>query len=145
MLERGGPLNTEEKQLVKRYAVFFRIPRISVTSPPFFQSEYHRRDRKGSVISDSQSYTGRLEGQQQYQQHQQQQQIQHKQEYHPSLDMSGQAIAANTTHSNYEASVFDQSFPPQQPSSIFDGTGQLDFDFSDFFGGYKETDYNMLT
>jgi hypothetical protein len=80
------------------------------------------------MISDNQSYV-------------RQQQTQPPQDYSAPLDMSGQANAANTN--NYQASMFDpQSFPPLQPN-IYDGTSDLDFGFSDFFGGYSETDFML--
>lgn len=42
--------------------------------------------------------------------------------------------------SNYPASMFDpQNFPPLQPT-VYDGSNDLDFGFSDFFGNYRDFD-----
>ncbi|OAP58469.1 hypothetical protein AYL99_07559 [Fonsecaea erecta] len=136
ILERGGTLDAQEKQLAKRYAVFFRMPRLSGNSPP----DLNRRERNNSMISDKIAYPGPAEVQQQQQQQQQQPQPQPQppppEEYPTSLDMSGHANIAN-----YQAPMFDpQNFPSLQPP-FFEGSGEIEFGFSDFFGGYQDLDF----
>ncbi|KIW75146.1 hypothetical protein Z517_11918 [Fonsecaea pedrosoi CBS 271.37] len=124
ILERGGVLNAEERQLAKRYAVFFRMPRLIGNSPP----DLNRRERKTSIISDSVPYTGPTEVQQQ--------QPAPQEEYPTSLDMPAQ-----TNMANYQAPMFDpQTFPLLQPH-FYDGSNEIDFGFSDFFGGYQDLDF----
>ena len=129
MIERGGKLDPEEKQLAKRYAVFFRIPRLSSNSPGSLPPEFQHQNRNNSVASENPSFAGHLDMQPQPV-------LQTQEEYTASLNMPSQA--------NYQTSIFDpQSFPPLQPN-IYDGTNDVDFGFSEFFGGYRDTDF-MLT
>lgn len=128
MLERGGPLNAEEKQLVKKYAVFFRIPRLGGNSPAFLQPDH---SRSGSAASDRPLHTGQLDLQQQ-----QQQQIQVQQGYVPSVALSDQ-----NNIPNFEPSMFDiQNFPPL-PTDLYTAGNDLDLGFSEFFGGYQGMDF----
>lgn len=128
MVERGGTLNAEEKRLAKRYATFFRIPRLSASSPP----ESYRQPRKGSTISDQTPYSSRLDMQQQHVQ------AHVQEEYGTTVKLSAQAGIAD-----YQASMFDpQNFPPLQPN-VYDGSSDLDFGFSDFFGGYRDSDFML--
>ncbi|KIY03001.1 uncharacterized protein Z520_01467 [Fonsecaea multimorphosa CBS 102226] len=124
ILERGGTLNTQERQLAKRYAVFFRMPRLSGNTP----SDSSRRERNNSIASDKVSYLGPAEVQQP--------QPPPKTDYPVSLDMSDQANIAS-----YQAPMFDpQNFPPLQPS-FYDGSTDIEYGFSDFFGGYQDLDF----
>ncbi|KAI1612439.1 fungal-specific transcription factor domain-containing protein [Exophiala viscosa] len=119
MLERGGPMTAEGKQLVKRYAVFFRIPRLGVQSPAFLQSEH---GRTGSTTNDTPLQTGQADIQQQ--QHQLQ----------PTYPSTG--LADQTSITNFEPSMFDiQNFP------LYETGNDLDLGFSEFFGGYKGMDF----
>ncbi|KIV81894.1 hypothetical protein PV11_04043 [Exophiala sideris] len=119
MLERGGPLNAEEKQLVKRYAVFFRIPRLGVQSPAFLQPEH---SRSGSTPNDRPLPTGQVDIQQQ--------QIQ------PQPGYGSIGLSDPTSVTNFEPSMFDiQNFP------LYDTGNDLDLGFSEFFGGYRGMDF----
>jgi hypothetical protein len=124
MVERGGTLNPQERQLAKRYAVFFRMPRLSGASPP----DSNRRDRNSSIISDNVPYPGSGEVPQPPPQ---------VQETYPG--------AANMTPgmdgANYEASMFDPQNFPQLPQEFYDGSNEMDLGFSDFFGGYRDLEY----
>ena len=124
MVERGGTLNAEERQLAKRYAVFFRMPRLSGNTPP----DLNRKDRNGSIISDSVSHTAPVE--------MPEQQAQPPNYYSSSLNMP---IEANVT--NYEPSMFDLQNFPQLQQEFYDGSSEIEFGFSDFFGGYKDLEY----
>lgn len=125
MVERGGTLNDEEKQLAKRYAVFFRMPRLNGTTPP----DLHKRDRKNSVsISDNVSYTGPSDTSHQ--------QSQIRDDYLRSMQMPPHIEVAN-----YEPAMFDPQNFPQLPQEFYEGNNELDFGFSDFFGRYRDLDY----
>ena len=127
MIERGGKLDPEEKQLAKRYAVFFRIPRLSSSSPGCLPPEFQSQNRNASIASENPSFAGHME--------MQPQPVQAQEEYPASLNMPGQA--------NYQTPMFDpQSFPPLQPI-IYDGSNDVEFGFSDFFGGYRDTDFML--
>ena len=127
MVERGGTLTAEEKQLAKRYAVFFRIPRFGSNSPGFLPPDFYQQKRNASIKSENPSFTGQME--------MQHQQGQTQERYPAPLDLSSQA--------NYQTPIFDpQSFPPLQPM-IYDGSNDLDFGFSDFFGGYRDTEFML--
>ncbi|OQV00431.1 Fungal Zn2-Cys6 binuclear cluster domain-containing protein [Cladophialophora immunda] len=124
ILERGGALNAEERQLAKRYAVFFRMPRLSGNTPP----DLNRRERNNSTISDNISYPGPVEVQQR--------QPLPQEEYPTSLELTDQ-----TNIASYQAPMFDpQNFPVLQPQ-FYDGSNEIEFGFSDFFGGYQDLDF----
>ena len=124
MIERGGKLDPEEKQLAKRYAVFFRIPRLSSSSPGYLPPEFQHQNRNTSDASENPSFTGHLV--------MQPQPVQAQEEYAASLNMPDQT--------NCQTPMFDpQSFPPLQPI-IYDGSNHVEFGFSEFFGGYQDTD-----
>ncbi|ETI25133.1 hypothetical protein G647_04505 [Cladophialophora carrionii CBS 160.54] len=121
MVERGGTLNAEERQLAKRYAVFFRMPRLSGNTPP----DLNKRDRNGSILSDRASYSGPPEVPQQQP---------------PPLQEDYSASVNVSTHpdvTEYDASMFDPQNFPQLPQEFYDGSNEIGFGFSDFFGGYK--------
>ena len=128
MIERGGNLNPKEKQLAKRYAVFFRIPRLSSSSPGSLPPEFQGQNRNASIASENTPFTGHME--------MQPQPVQAPEEYSGQLDLQGEA--------NYQTPMLDpQSFPTLQPI-LYDGSNDVDFGFSDFFGGYRDQDF-MLT
>ncbi|EXJ73509.1 uncharacterized protein A1O5_03270 [Cladophialophora psammophila CBS 110553] len=124
ILERGGTLKPEERQLAKRYAVFFRMPRLSGNTPP----DLNRRDRKNSTISDNISYPGPVEVQQQ--------QPLSQEEYSTSLPMTDQANIAS-----YQAPMFDPISYPSLQHNFYEGGNEIEFGFSDFFGGYRDMDF----
>jgi hypothetical protein len=126
MVERGGTLNAEERQLAKRYAVFFRMPRLSGNTPP----DFNRRDRNSSTISDNVSYAGPTEVPQQ-------QQPPIQEDYSRSVNVTGHSEVTE-----YDASMFDPQNFPQLQQEFYDGGNEIDFGFSDFFGGYRgDMDY----
>lgn len=112
-----GPFNAKEKQLVKRYAVFFWELRLGASGPAFLQLDCNRQDRDGcSISSDDQSDPGCLEVQQQH--------VQPQQACATPLDLLGQADVVD-----YQALVSDrQSFPPLQ-EYIYDWSSDLASDF----------------
>ncbi len=116
MVQRGGTLNAEERQLAKRYAVFFRMPRLSGNSPP----DPNRRDRMDSIVSDNPIYSGPTAIPQQ-QDHTQG-------NYSTTIDLPAEV--------EYEASMFDPQNFPQLQQEFYDGSHDIDLGFSDFFGGY---------
>ena len=118
IVERGGSLNPQEKQLAKRYAVFFRMPRLSGATPP----DLNRSHRNGSTASESVSYPGTTDINQQLSQVQEQ--------YPPSTNLS--VPMGNTI---YEPSMFDPRNFPQLQQEFYDENNGIDFGFSDFFGG----------
>jgi hypothetical protein len=127
MVERGGPQNAEEKQLAKRYAVFFRMPRIKGHSPP----DLNRRDRNSSTASDRASQPDINDVNLQKL---------------PAQDFSKMmSFPTPLDPASYDASMFDpQNFPQLQPE-FFDANSEIDFGFSDFFGGYRDLDYTAVT
>ncbi|KIX01110.1 uncharacterized protein Z518_10176 [Rhinocladiella mackenziei CBS 650.93] len=141
ILERGGTVNAEEKQLARRYALFFRMPRLSTSSPNVLPPELNRRDRNSPMTTENTSRPSRLDMQQQQAPPPQiQNQTRQQEEYAASLSMPD---PANVT--SYQAPMFDpQNLPPLQ-QTIYDGSNEIEFGFSDFFGGsYRDTDF-MLT
>ena len=122
-MERGGSLNAEEKQLAKRYAVFFRMPRLSGHSPP----DLNRQARNGSTTSDRVSLPDVIEGPPKRPQ---------PQEYYPVPSMPTPLDPAS-----YDASMFDPQNFPQLQEEFYNGNPDIDFGFSDFFGGYGDVDY----
>ncbi|KAJ9611191.1 hypothetical protein H2200_004374 [Cladophialophora chaetospira] len=120
MVERGGTLNAEERQLAKRYAVFFRMPRLSGNTPP----DLNRRGRHGSTVSDNAPYSGPLEVPQHHDQFQ-------ANSYSTTMNM-----AAEVDVPQYDPSMFDPQNFPQLPQEFYNTNQDIDFGFSDFFGGY---------
>ncbi len=130
-MEQGGPRNPEEKQLVKRYAVFFRIPRLSGNSPAFLQPDYGQLDRNGSTTGEETLYAGQTEPQQR--------QVQPLPGFATSIGLPGQ-----TNLSNYQAPMFDsQTFPPLH-ANAYESSNEVDLGFSEFFGSYQDTDLCWL-
>ncbi len=119
MVERGGTLNAEERQLAKRYAVFFRMPRLSGNTP----SDPNGRGRNGSVVSDAAAYSGVVEMPQQL--------PQAESDYPTAISMPA---GVDVTH--YDPSMFDPMNFPQLQQEFYDGSNDIDYGFSDFFGGY---------
>ncbi|KAK5195324.1 hypothetical protein LTR99_010840 [Exophiala xenobiotica] len=131
MMEQGGPRNTEEKHLVKRYALFFRIPRLSGNSPAFLQPDYGQPDRNGSTIGDETVYASQTESQQR--------QVQTLPGFATAIGLTGQTYLPN-----YQAPMFDpQMFPPLQ-ANAYDSSNEVDLGFSEFFGSYQDTDLSWL-
>ena len=125
MVERGGTLGAEEKQLAKRYAVFFRMPRLSGNSPP----DLNKRDRNGSSVSDNVSQSAPVD----ITRHQQPVQ----EDYTNTVSMSTQQME----NVNYDPAMFDPQNFPQLPLEYYDTSNEIDFGFSDFFGGYRDLSY----
>ena len=119
MVERGGTLNAEERQLAKRYAVFFRMPRLSGNTPP----DMNRRGRNGSTVSETATYPSTME--------MAQHQPQVANDYSATM-----AMPAGIDMTHYDPSMFDPQNFPQLQQEFYDGSNDIDFGFSDFFGGY---------
>lgn len=131
MLEHGGPSNAEEKRFVKRYAIFFRIPRLAGNSPAFLQPEHGQPDKPASTVSDETVYAGNIGTQQQ--------RLEPRRRFSSSIDMTNQ-----TDTPNYEASMFDPQNFPQLPANAYDASNEIDLGFSEFFGDYQDTDLVWL-
>jgi hypothetical protein len=126
MLERPGFLNAEEKQLARRYAVFFRMPRLTINSPAGSASQNYGQELNQMNTGDPSQYLGEMIN------HQQPSQT--NDEYARSVSMSDQGGLANF------AVYGQQSFPDLQ-TNMYDGQNDLDFGFSEFFGGYQDLDF----
>ena|SRR5690349_5565779 len=128
MLERPGMLDAKEKQLARRYAVFFRIPRLAANSPSSIFGDVHTSEMRKTTTEECQTQTAKPEILKS---------PQAEENYSKSAHQLGQADIVE-----YRAEMFDpKNFPALQPS-MFDGSTEL-FDFSDFFGGYLENDFMM--
>lgn len=125
MVERPGLLNAEEKQLAKRYAVFFRMPRLSVNSPTGSQSQTHGSEVNGMSTGDPAQYLGEMMNHQKPNQPQD--------DYAQSVSMSDQAGLTNFA-------VYGQQEFSNMPPDMYEGQNDLDFGFSEFFGGYQDLD-----
>lgn len=126
MLERPGFLNAEEKQLARRYAVFFRMPRLTINSPTGSVSQNYGQETSQISTSDSSQYLGEMIN------HQQPSQT--HDEYARSLSMSDQGGLANFA-------VYGQQGFSNLQANMYDGQNDLDFGFSEFFGGYQDLDF----
>ena len=121
MVERGGTLNAEERQLAKRYAVFFRMPRLSGNTPP----DLNRRGRHGSTVSDNATYSGPLEL------------PQHHDQFPGNSYSTTMNLPAEVDVPHYDPSMFDPQNFPQLQQEFYGAGHDTDFGFSDFFGGYS--------
>jgi len=130
MLEQGGPRNDEEKQFVKQYAVFFRIPRLRGNTPAFLQSDRGQSDKPASTVGDEMVQGGNPEIQQQ------------RLQALPPCSSIGMSNQPDTPQ--YEASMFDPQNFPQLPANAYDPINEVDLGFSDFFGGLQDTDLAWL-
>ena len=126
MVERPGFLNAEEKQLAKRYAVFFRMPKLSINSPTGSASQSHGPEINEISTGEPSQYLGEMMNHQQPNQPQD--------EYAQSVSMSDQGGLTNF-------GVYGQQQFSNPPPDMYNGHNDLDFGFSEFFGGYQDVDF----
>ncbi|EXJ89766.1 hypothetical protein A1O3_02833 [Capronia epimyces CBS 606.96] len=126
-IERGGPLTTEENQLVKRYATFFHMPRLNTNSPGSMALDVFPRDKNGPETSDNPRYTGSLGIPQVSPE---------TQDGYPA-SFSVPALSDAAIH---QTAMFDPENVAGLQPNMFDSAGDIDFGFADFFGDFSESD-----
>jgi hypothetical protein len=128
MVERPGLLNAEEKQLAKRYAVFFRMPRLSVNSPTGSQGQTQTSEVGGMSLGDPIQYLGEM--------------MNHQQPNQP-LDDYAQSVSMSDQGGLTNFALYGQQQFSNIPPDMYDGQNDLDFGFSEFFGGYQDQDFTQ--
>lgn len=130
-IERSGPLTAEEKQLVKRYAIFFRIPRSNNSSSPTSNIiGVNQRERSSPEMSEQLPYTVPLDIQV------------------PTVTQEGFAsslgVPASATGVNHQTAMFHtQELTNYHQPNAYDGVSNIDFGFADFFGGSTDSDFML--
>jgi len=126
MLERPGSLNAEEKQLARRYAVFFRMPRLTINSPVGSTSQNYGYEVNQTSAGDPSQYLGEMAS--------------HQQPGQPT-DEYAQSVSVSDKDAIPSFAVYGQQTFPNLHANMYDEQNDLDFGFSEFFGGYQDLQF----